>query len=67
MVEVIQLVEQDWHIKVIAFSSDASGESRKARQLLLQLYPNLVVPDCFAHQVRQSFISAVELFSNKQF
>lgn len=35
------------------FTADASGESRKARKMLLARFPYFVCPDCFANQVRQ--------------
>lgn len=34
MVDVIEILEKDWSVKVIAFTTDVSGESRKARRLL---------------------------------
>ena len=44
-------IKANWSIQVVGFTSDASGESRKARLKLLQKYPSLVVLDCYAHQV----------------
>jgi hypothetical protein len=52
MKEVLDILEKDWRVRVIAFTSDASGESRRARLDLQTTSPNLVVPDCYAHQVR---------------
>jgi hypothetical protein len=51
MIDAINIVEKDWKIKVNAVTSDASGESRKARRLLGAQHRNLVTPDCYAHQV----------------
>lgn len=51
MCTVIEKVEREWKTKVIAFTTDASGESRKARQLLREKFPYMVTPDCYAHQV----------------
>ncbi len=51
MLEVIRILEHDWKVKVIAFTTDASGEARKARRLLRKKMPRLVTPDCWAHQV----------------
>ncbi|THU78266.1 hypothetical protein K435DRAFT_824147 [Dendrothele bispora CBS 962.96] len=51
MREVIQELEKNWHVNVVAFTTDASGEARKARKLLLRERPDLITPDCFAHQV----------------
>ena len=45
------MLEQEWLVTVIALTSDASGESRKARNLLIKAFPALVAPDCYAHQV----------------
>lgn len=44
-------VESDWRVSIIAITSDASGESRAARKSILQDFPWLVMPDCYAHQV----------------
>jgi hypothetical protein len=51
MVEVIEHLRSEWGVTVVAFTTDASGESRKARKMLLAQFPHLVCPDCFAHQV----------------
>ncbi|KAF9037773.1 ribonuclease H-like domain-containing protein [Panaeolus papilionaceus] len=51
MREVLKTLERDWEVKATAFTSDASGESRKARRLLREERPDLVTPDCYAHQI----------------
>jgi hypothetical protein len=51
MVDVIKQLRSQWNVTITAFTTDASGESRKARKLLLERFPNLVCPDCYAHQV----------------
>lgn len=51
MMEVIEELRSKWNVIVVAFTTDASGESRKARKMLLTRFPHLVCPDCFAHQV----------------
>ncbi|KAH9028010.1 hypothetical protein EDB84DRAFT_1588968 [Lactarius hengduanensis] len=51
MLEVLGRLQSEWKVTVVAFTTDASGESRKARKLLLARFPHLVCPDCFAHQV----------------
>jgi hypothetical protein len=51
MVEVIEHLQSEWKVTVVAFRTDASGESRKARKMLLACFPHLICPDCFAHQV----------------
>ncbi|KAJ7938633.1 hypothetical protein B0H13DRAFT_1460255, partial [Mycena leptocephala] len=50
MLEVIETLKKDWGVELIAFTTDASGESRKARRLLRELMPHLITPDCYAHQ-----------------
>jgi hypothetical protein len=52
MNEVLDILAKEWKVRVVAFTSDASGESRRARLDLQAIYPKLVVPDCYAHQVR---------------
>ncbi|EPQ51031.1 hypothetical protein GLOTRDRAFT_49718 [Gloeophyllum trabeum ATCC 11539] len=49
--EVIQTAERDWGVTVVAVTSDCSGESRSARKKLLLERPQLVTPDCYAHQI----------------
>ncbi|KAI9442952.1 ribonuclease H-like domain-containing protein [Lactarius indigo] len=44
MVEVLERLQSEWKVTVVAFTTDASGESRKARKLLLV---NLIVGDYF--------------------
>ncbi|KAF9440522.1 hypothetical protein P691DRAFT_767651 [Macrolepiota fuliginosa MF-IS2] len=51
MCTTIEKVEKKWNAKVIAFTTDASGESQKAQQLLKEKYPFMVTPDCYAHQI----------------
>ena len=51
MREVINVVEKEWGIEIIAFTTDASGKSRKARRLLSQERPHIIMPDCYAYQV----------------
>jgi hypothetical protein len=51
ILQILSTIKNKWRVVPIAFCSDASGESRKARRKLLELQPNLVVLDCWAHQV----------------
>lgn len=51
MLLTINIIETDWGSTIVACTTDASGESKKARRLLREKYPHLVVPDCLAHQV----------------
>ncbi|KAG2116714.1 uncharacterized protein F5147DRAFT_649153 [Suillus discolor] len=50
ILEAINRIESKWGATVIACTTDASGESRKARRLLREKFPHLVIPDCLAHQ-----------------
>lgn len=52
MIEVMQLLGIKWKVEVVGMCSDAAGESKKARRLLLEKFPALIGPDCWAHQVR---------------
>ena len=54
MIKVIGQLTSKWKVNVTAFTTDASGESRKARKMLLMRFPHLVCPDCYAHQVSTS-------------
>jgi hypothetical protein len=54
MREVIDTLHDEWGVTVIAFTADASGESRKARKMLVQAIPRIIAPDCYAHQVRDN-------------
>ncbi|KZP02551.1 hypothetical protein FIBSPDRAFT_770553 [Athelia psychrophila] len=49
--EVIITVESEWGAVVVAIVTDASGECRKARRQLALKFPNIVVLDCYGHQV----------------
>ncbi|KAI0830186.1 hypothetical protein BC628DRAFT_1307036, partial [Trametes gibbosa] len=48
--EVLDILEKEWGVTVIAMTSDCSGESRAARAALVRERPYLVGPDCYAHQ-----------------
>jgi hypothetical protein len=49
--KVIELVEKDWCVVVVAVTGDASGESLRARKDLVIAIPQLLAPDCYSHQV----------------
>lgn len=51
MKDVLRIGTADWHLIIAAFTSDAAGESRKARRLLSEEQPHLVTPDCQVHQI----------------
>ena len=51
MHQVLALVENEWQAIPIAVTSDCSGESRAAREAIVKERPELVGPDCYAHQV----------------
>lgn len=48
---VYQLVGDKWKTTVAAIVTDASGETRKARQDFVKEFPSVVVLNCYAHQV----------------
>ncbi|KAI0782453.1 hypothetical protein BC629DRAFT_1289346, partial [Irpex lacteus] len=56
IMEKLHLVERTHHVRVVAFVSDSGGDSKKARRLLAQARPDLIVLPCYAHQVRMSCI-----------
>jgi hypothetical protein len=49
--DAVAKVEAEWGVKVIAIVTDASGESEKARRDYAELHPEIIVLDCYAHQV----------------
>ena len=51
MIEVKKELEEEWGVTVVTFTSDASGESLKARKMLKINFPHIIVPDCYAYQV----------------
>jgi hypothetical protein len=55
--DVKAIVEKEWKVKVIALTTDCSGESKKMRRLAVIEDPVLVAPDCYGHQVLLSFQS----------
>ncbi|KAF8488355.1 hypothetical protein F5888DRAFT_1585560, partial [Russula emetica] len=48
--DVKAMVEKDWKVKVIALTTDCSGESKKTRRVAVEQDPTLVGPDCYGHQ-----------------
>jgi hypothetical protein len=56
MTAVVNKVNLKWGLMVIAFMTNASGESCKACQLLCEVHSDLVTPDCYAHQVITMFL-----------
>jgi hypothetical protein len=51
--EVKEHVETDWGIILVAVTSDASGESSRARRDLVKEFPSILGPDCYAHQINR--------------
>ncbi|KAJ7459619.1 hypothetical protein B0H11DRAFT_1614038, partial [Mycena galericulata] len=47
---VFKTLSDEWKVFVVAVTTDASGESRKARILFGRRHPSVVVLDCYAHQ-----------------
>ncbi|KAI0719268.1 hypothetical protein C8T65DRAFT_802843 [Cerioporus squamosus] len=52
--EVLAFIEDDWGVIPVAVTTDCSGESRAARSAIVAERPQLVGPDCYAHQVIDS-------------
>ena len=53
--DVKAIIEKEWKVKVIALTTDCSGESKKMRRVAVIENPTLVGPDSFGHQVLLSF------------
>ena len=49
--KVIEELEGEWNIIVVAVSSDAGGEALKGCKMVIIARPDIVGPDCFGHQV----------------
>jgi hypothetical protein len=52
--EVVLTIEKEWGATVVAVVMDTSGESWKAHRLFARKYPQIMVLDCYAHQVHYS-------------
>ncbi|KXN88697.1 hypothetical protein AN958_06241, partial [Leucoagaricus sp. SymC.cos] len=50
LTETYKYVESNWHVKIAAVITDASGETQKAQKDFLAIFPSIVVLDCYAHQ-----------------
>lgn len=48
---VLATLQNDWGAIIVGLVTDASGESRKARRLFGAKYPQIIVLDCYSHQV----------------
>jgi hypothetical protein len=51
ILEVKAELEVEWKVVVVVLTSDASGKSRKGRTDLAKVFPSIVGPDCYLHQV----------------
>ena len=51
ILKVKEMLVNEWGVTVVALTSDAAGESSKARRLAVTRFQELVVPDCYGHQV----------------
>lgn len=51
--KVIDELEGEWNVVVVAVTSDAGGEALKTRKMVVIARPDFVVPNCFGHQVNQ--------------
>lgn len=61
MEDAVTKVEAEWGVKVIAIVTDASGESAKARSEYAKLHPEVIVLDCYTHQVHLNY-RIIDLF-----
>ena len=53
--KLVVLEQESMHkLAIFAVTSDAAGESRKARKLLVLWRPSIVSVDCFSHQYNLS-------------
>jgi hypothetical protein len=54
-IAVIRELESKMGVVVVAFTTDASGESRAARKRMNETneWRHIVTPNCYAHQVRK--------------
>ena len=52
--EHIELLEKHHKVAVLAVVSDAGGEAAKARRLIRQWRPDIIVLDCMSHQFNLS-------------
>ncbi|KAF8478229.1 ribonuclease H-like domain-containing protein [Russula emetica] len=57
--DVKAMVEKDWKVKVIALTTDCSGESKKTRRVAVEQDPTLVGPDCYGHQAAVSVLRII--------
>ncbi|KAL1743828.1 hypothetical protein HDZ31DRAFT_9135, partial [Schizophyllum fasciatum] len=51
-IKTFDIINRDWHAEPIAFASDAGGESRKGRRIIVDRRPEIFGPDCFSHQLQ---------------
>ncbi|KAJ6632431.1 hypothetical protein B0H10DRAFT_1938054 [Mycena sp. CBHHK59/15] len=51
LVDVFKMLGEEWKVVVVAVTTDALGESHKARLLFAKGHPWVVVLDCYAHQI----------------
>ncbi|KAI0075641.1 hypothetical protein K474DRAFT_1599419 [Panus rudis PR-1116 ss-1] len=51
MLKSIEKMEQEYKVNVIGYTTDSSGESKKARKMLARLRPDLIILPCHSHQV----------------
>ena len=51
VIEDIKYAEQEYHVTIIAWCTDAAGDAKKMRKDLIKQMPWLISLDCSAHQV----------------
>ena len=61
ILDVRKVLRNEWKVDVIAITSDAAGEAKKARRLCIEADPSLITPDCWAHQAREFIFNFLRL------
>ena len=53
----ITYITEELRVLLVAWCTDASGESRKMRRLLRERLTWIITVDCWSHQVRAQFLT----------
>ncbi|TFK16929.1 hypothetical protein FA15DRAFT_571127, partial [Coprinopsis marcescibilis] len=48
--DAYEKAEKEMGVRIICITTDASGEAAKARRMFKNIYPHVIVLDCYAHQ-----------------
>ncbi|KIK79370.1 hypothetical protein PAXRUDRAFT_161460, partial [Paxillus rubicundulus Ve08.2h10] len=66
VLEKIQYATEELKVHIVAWCTDASGESASMQQLLVQKMPHIIAVDCWAHQ-HQTWLFSVNLIVSNMF